>query len=339
MAATLLRRRRSGMYDVRVPPPPSAPPDFFAAVGVCGPLYRYAGEEYAATLAGDVCGDLDYFWLDGVPAQSWMAGEAEVSVDPGEAVMSVGPGLAYPVQHFELRLGPGDYDLPNTDTAATPAVYHGGFLWWVEKDTSGGVTFTLKRSRPDLSEATTVATGDVADPTSGGDLKWRGVGPVPAIAVGADAVVSEWQWTTGTPTSAPEGAVRIRFPLPAGAFESAALPTSGLTFDRGVGAPEGGFLTADGAEVLHSGGSTALGFTWSPDYYPAGSDPRQVDVERVSVGPGDVLALFGGLGGGRGFAVIPSGGPHEAAPPTDLYQLGPDPDESTPTIGFIGGGP
>ena len=120
---------------------------------------------------------------------------------------------------------------------------------------------------------------------------------------------------------------------------SAKVTPKPVAWAEPLGAPEGGFLTADGAEVLHSGGSTALGFTWSPDYYPAGSDPRQVDVERVSVGPGDVLALFGGLGGGRGFAVIPSGGPHEAAPPTDLYQLGPTPDESTPTIGFIGGGP
>lgn len=333
MVATTLRRRRSKMYGVVVPPPPSAPPDFYVWASECGAGYRYSGVEDQEQIAFDVCIDADYRWLDPVPPQSWMVGETEVSVEAGEAVMSWGPGSINPIGTFDLRLDGASYSTPNT-VSMTPAVYHGGFLWWVEVDNDGGLTFTLRRSRPDLSEVTTVATGAVADPSGGAGLKW--ISSTPAIAVADDAVLSEWQWGTDTIGTFPaEGVVRIRWELPGGSFSSTELAGTELTFDRGLSAPEGGFVWADGAELQHSGGSTALGLAWAGDYYPSGSDPRQVAAERVSPGPDGVFALFGDLGGGRGFAVAPSGGPHASAPATDLYQLDPPPEGFSQGIGFM----
>jgi hypothetical protein len=328
---TTTRRRKSRMYDVRQPP--AGPPNFYLFDSICETGHRYEGTVEQEEISGGGCTDDAFFWLASIPSQTWLAGEEERSALPGSTVMARGPGSVLPIHDFLLNQSEGSYQLPDTGHAATPAVHHGGFLWWVEVDSNGGgLTFALKRARPDLSEVSTVATGDVADPSGGGDLKWRGKNPLPAIAVADDAVISEWQWTTGTTTSAPLGAVRIRFPLPSGTFESAALPDELLTFGEGIAAPEGGFLTADGTEVLHSGGSTALALTWAGDYYPAGSTPRQVAAERVTVGPGGVLALFGDItGGGRGFAVAPSGGPHASAPAATLYDLGAAPG----SIGFI----
>ena len=193
------------------------------------------------------------------------------------------------------------------------AAWLDGWVWWVDfvsEDGSGG-EFRLMRARADLSDVEEVASGTVAPPAT----TWR---VSHAIAVAPDAVLVEWH-AGGVFPDPPTVARRIRFALPGGAVTTTtpdeALPANvlarGYTDEQFHGSfygvavyhpGTGGWIHADGDQVLHSGGSTAVGFSWAGSFYPAGGVTCGIAAKSVSLattGAGLVAAVFGDLAGGR----------------------------------------
>ena len=298
---TTLRRRKSRMYDVRRP---AAGPPLVAVVQ--SSVLAYSGAQFVAEGQAWVGpGDVGITGERYLPPATWLAGE-----DPVETVDSVvihwQGASTWAIQAFQPGGAP-IYSAPAGFRLSTPGSWDGS-LYWVEVEGDGGLSFALRRARPDLSEITTVDSVTVSDPSGGGDLRWRTI--LAPIAVGPDAVLCEWQWALGSFTGASQGTVRVRFPLGGGGATFLDRPEPALSWAGvAVGAPEGGYLSADGTQVLHTGGSTAVDLAWAEDYYAPGSTPRAVSAERLSVAPDGTVGIWGAHNGGHAIVVVPAAGP------------------------------
>ncbi len=320
------------MYDVEVPA--VGPPQFVVAAGsfeppVFGAIALYVEESFVEDVGGFDSGDTSFYYVDYVPGQSWIHAELGPQSLAGPAfVLSLSPGSIFPIQILKVQGVAEDFTTYSVGftTALSPAAYFDGFIWWCEVTQEGGLSFSLRRARPDLSEVTTVSSVTVTNPTGGGDLVW--LSGVPGLAVGPDVVLVEWGWADGTVVGPPEGTVRLRFPLGAGSATFAFRDPPQTFTGVAVAPPEGGFVWADGVAVLHTDGSTAVDAEWLPDYYAPGSPPTDVEAERVSLTPAGGLAVWGGLVGGRGLAVTPPGGP------TEVYVLETHPEQPTLGVGW-----